>query len=160
MNQALHRKTNIIRRILLSLGSAFVLVSAITQVHGDSPAVPPPWPPPVINIGSTGNVIRGETGAFILFVSPCQLDSGIYVNFSVGGTAIPGVDYVPLVSPVCIGCREGPEAWCAGGIMVKTLPDPRLSSFGHAYGVVVTLEPGLGYVVGEPSSAQMNIIEP
>jgi hypothetical protein len=159
MKQALHTKTKIISKILLSLGSAFVLVSAITQVHGDSPTIPPPWPPPVINIYS-GNVIRGEAGAFILFVSPCQLGGGIYVNFSVGGTAIPGVDYVPLVSPVCIGCGAGPEAWCAGAIPVTTLPRPRPSSFGQDYDVVVTLEPGLGYVVGEPSSAQMNIIEP
>ncbi len=73
MKQALHRKTKIISKMLLNLGLVFVLMSAITQVHGDSPAVPPPWPLPVINIYS-GNVIRGETGAFILFVSPCQLE--------------------------------------------------------------------------------------
>jgi hypothetical protein len=26
-----------------------------------------------------------------------------YVNFSVSGTAIPGVDYIPLVSPAYVG---------------------------------------------------------
>ncbi len=41
-----------------------------------------------------------------------------------------------------------------GTILVKTLPDPR--AFDHqAYSVVVTLEPGLGYALGEPKSAQM-----
>jgi hypothetical protein len=158
MKQALHTKTKIISKILLSLGSAFVFGSASTQVHGDSPAIPPPWPRPVINIYSTGNVTRGETGGFILFISPCRL-GGTYVNFSVSGSAIPGVDYVPLVSPACIGCGEGPEDWCAGGIPVKTLLDPRVSFLPQVYDVVVKLEPGLGYEVGQPNSAQL-IIEP
>jgi hypothetical protein len=149
-------KTKIISKILLSLGLVFVLGSAITQVHGDNPAIPPPLPPPVVNIYG-GYVNRGETGAFVLFISPCR---GAYVNFSVSGTAIPGVDYVPLVSPVCIGgCEgaigDGSGAWCAGLIRVKTLPDPRASSIRQAYSVVVTLEPGLGYAIGEPSSATM-----
>ena len=76
-----------------------------------------------------------------------------YVNFSVSGTAIPGVDYVALVSPAYIG-QPG-----YGVISVKTLPDPRASAIRQAYSVVVTLEPGLGYTIGEPSSAQM-MIEP
>ena len=35
-------KTKIISKLLLSLGLVFVLGGAITQVHGDSPAIPPP----------------------------------------------------------------------------------------------------------------------
>lgn len=76
---------------------------------------------------------------------------GTYVNFSVSGTAIPGVDYVPLVSPTYIG-QSG-----YGVILVQTLPDPRASSLRQPYSVVVTLEPGAGYAVGEPGSAQMMI---
>ena len=74
---------------------------------------------------------------------------GMYVNFKVSGTAIPGVDYVLLVSPAYIG-RSG-----YGVILVKTLPDPRGSSFRQAYSVIVTLEPGAGYAVGAASSATM-----
>jgi hypothetical protein len=44
---------------------------------------------------------------------------GMYVNFSVNGTAIPGVDYLPLVSPAYIG-QKG-----YGVILVQTLPDPQ-----------------------------------
>jgi hypothetical protein len=138
-------KTNIISKILLTLGLAFVLGSAIPQVHGDIPAIP------VITIHSTGDVTRGKTGSFVLDMNPRLVFGGTWVNFSVSGTAIPGVDYVPLVSPAYIG-QSG-----YGVILVQTLPDPRGSSFRRAYSLVVTLEPGAGYALGAPRSAQMMI---
>ena len=75
---------------------------------------------------------------------------GTYVNFSVSGIAIPGVDYVPLVSGLhrTIRLRSNPG---------PNLADPRASSLRQPYSVVVMLEPGAGYAVGEPSSAQMMI---
>jgi len=106
---------------------------------------------PVITISSTGDVIRGKTGSFVLSMKPQVLLGGTYVNFSVSGTAIPGVDYVPLVSPTYIG-QSG-----YGVILVQTLADRRGSASRQSYSVVVTLEPGPGYAVGQPSSAQMMI---
>ena len=138
-------KTKIIGKILLGLGLMFVLVGAITQVHGDSPAIP------VVTINSTGDVTRGKIGSFVLEMRPPVTFGGVYVNFSVSGTAVPGVDYVSLVSPTYVGGTG------YGVILVETLPDPRGSSFRRAYSVVVTLEPGLGYAVGEPKSAKMMI---
>ena len=44
---------------------------------------------------------------------------GMYVNFSVSGTAVAGVDYVALVSPAYIG-QSG-----YGVIQIQTLPDPQ-----------------------------------
>src|SRR6266542_3903541 len=41
-----------------------------------------------------------------------------------------------------------------GTILVTTLPDPRAFN-RQAYSVVITLEPGLGYALGIPSSATM-----
>jgi hypothetical protein len=149
-------KTKIISKMLLSLGLAFVLVSAIPQVHGGSApssayaTSPQDEELPVVTIQSTGNVTRGTIGSFVLHMVP-GMPRGTYVNFSVSGTAIPGVDYVPLVSPAYIG-QSG-----YGVILVQTLPDPRASFSRQAYSVVVTLEPGLGYAVGQPSSAQMMI---
>jgi len=102
-----------------------------------------------MTIHSTGDVKRGRTGSFVLNMTPPVMFGGTYVNFSVSGTAIPGVDYVPLVSPAYVG-QSG-----YGVILVQTLPDPRTSSIRQAYDVVVTLEPGLGYALGEPRSAQM-----
>ena len=137
-------KTKIISKILLSLGLMFVLGSAITQVHGEDQKLP------VVTIHSTGDVTRGKTGSFVLDMKPRLMFGATYVNFTVSGTAIPGVDYVPLVSPAYIG-QSG-----YGVILVQTLPDPRGFS-RQSYSVVVTLKSGLGYAVGQPSTAQMMI---
>jgi hypothetical protein len=106
---------------------------------------------PVITIHTTDNVSRGKIGAFVLSVNTKILLATTFANFSVSGTAIPGVDYTPLVPPAVIG-QSG-----LGVILVKTLPDPRASAGRQAESIVVTLKPGLGYAVGEPSSAQMFI---
>ena len=135
-------KTKIISKILLSLGLVFVLGSAITQVHAGEQL-------PVITIHSTDNVTRGKTGSFVLDMKPVTMFGATYVNFSVSGMAIRGVDYVALVSPAYIG-QSG-----YGVIQVQTLPDPRASSSRQAYSVVVTLERGAGYAVGAPNSATM-----
>jgi hypothetical protein len=139
-------KTKIISKMPLSLGLVFVLASAITQVRGDSPEIPSPGQLPVVSIHSTGDVTRGKTGSFVLVMGQQAPDKGYfpyypYVNFSVSGTAIPGVDYVALASPAYVG----PDGY--GVILVKTLPDPRGSFSRQAYTVVVTLEPGLGYTL-------------
>ena len=139
-------KTKMISRILLSLGLVFVLGSAITQVRGSQDEQLP-----IITIHGTGDVTRGKTGSFVLNMTPPMIPGGGYVNFSVSGTAIPGVDYVTPVSPVYVG----PSGY--GVILVQTLPDPRGSYIRRFYSVVVTLEPGAGYALGTPSSAQMMI---
>ena len=144
MKQPVHMKTRIISKILVSLGLVFVFGSAITQVRGEDDTLP------VITIHSAGDVTRGKTGSFVLNMNPVVF-GGMYVNFSVSGTGIPGVDYVPLASPAHIG-QSG-----YGVILVQTLPDRRGPSSRQSYSVVVTLEPSPGYAVGEPKSAQMMI---
>ena len=150
-------KTKPLSKILLSLGLAFVLVSASPQMRGGNeasssyPASSEDVKLPVVTIHSTGDVTRGKTGSFVLHMKPAVPFGGSYVNFSVSGTAIPGVDYVALVSPAYIG----PSGY--GVIQVHTLPDPRASSIHRSYSVVVTLENGAGYALGAPSSVQMMI---
>jgi hypothetical protein len=104
---------------------------------------------PVITIRSTDNVTRGKIGSFVLNMNPAFMLGGMYVNFSVSGTASPGVDYVSLVSPAYIG-QSG-----YGTILIQTLLDRRGSANRQSYTVVVTLKPGAGYAVGAPSSATM-----
>jgi len=104
---------------------------------------------PYITIHSAGDITRGKTGSFVLDMKPALVLGGMFVNFSVSGTAIPGVDYVPPVSPAYIG-QAG-----YGVILVQTLPDRRGSFFRQAYSVVVTLESGAGYSIGAPSSATL-----
>ena len=103
----------------------------------------------VITVHSTDNVTRGKIGSFVLNMTPALMLGGMYVNFSVSGTATPGVDYVVLACPAYIG-QSG-----FGVIQVQTLADPRGSSIRQAYSVVITLKDGAGYSVGKPSSATM-----
>ena len=150
-------KTKSMSKILLSLGLVLVLGSAITQVRGDSQVIQPPPGQLVVTIHSTGDVTRGKTGSFVVDMRQStssemtQSPYFPYVNFKVSGTAIPGVDYVALVSPT----EVGPDGY--GVILVKTLPDPRGPFNRQSYSVVVTLESGLGYALGAPSSAKMMI---
>jgi len=110
---------------------------------------------PVIQVYSTDNVIRGKTGTFVLRMNmKSALASGaaiggMYVNFSVSGTAQNGVDYKLLTSPAYIS-RSG-----YGVIQIETLADPRGSAFNQAYSVEITLKAGAGYAVGKSSSAIM-----
>jgi hypothetical protein len=90
-------KTKIISKIILTLTLVFVLGSAITHVHGatqgSSPSVtgPPDRQFPVVTIHSTDNVTRGAIGTFVLSENSKILLATTFVNFSVSGTAIPGV---------------------------------------------------------------------
>src|SRR5690242_895324 len=94
--------TKVTGKILLSLGLIFVLGSGITQVRGGSSSSDDVQRP-VLTIQSTGDVARGEIGSFVLDMKPDIFLGGAYVNFSVSGTAIPWVDYVPMVSPAYVG---------------------------------------------------------
>ena len=132
-------------------GPNYQLATASSEASSADSTSPEDVQMPVITIHSTGDVSRGKTGSFVLDMKPALMFGGTFVNFSVSGTGIPGVDYVPLVSPAYIG-QAG-----FGVILVQTLPDPRASSPRRAYSVVVTLEAGAGYAIGAPRSAQMMI---
>src|SRR5436190_17584503 len=56
---------------------------------------------PVVSIHSAGNVLRGKTASFVLDMKPAVLFGGMYVTFSVGGTAVAGVDYVEIGRASC-----------------------------------------------------------
>jgi hypothetical protein len=132
------------------------IVQAAPRPEGGPTRPPPPNEnseaipeSPVITVHSTDNVTRGKTGSFVLNMQSVRLLGGMYVNFSISGTAVAGVDYVQPLSPAYIG-QSG-----YGAILVQTLPDPRGLGNSQSRSVVVTLEPGLGYVIGAPSSATM-----
>ena len=148
-------KTKIIKNLVLSLGLVFVLGSAITQVRGQT--VPPGQQLLVATIHSSGDVNRGKTGSFVVDMrQTTSSGSGYlpyypYVNFSVSGTAINGVDYVAIASPAQVGASG------YGVILIKTLPNPRGSGNLQSYSVVLTLTSGLGYALGQPMTAKMLI---
>jgi hypothetical protein len=182
-NRITNMKTKIISKILLTLGLVLVLGSAVTPVHGgtqpsSASVIGPPDQLPVVNIntvnvsglpnasgfsGSVEVVARGQIGVFVLSQKAQIPLATTFVNFKVSGSAIPGVDYVALVPPASIGPSPTATSLTTavgfGVILVKTLPDPRASVIRKAQSVVVTLEPGPGYAVGQPSSAEI-LIQP
>jgi hypothetical protein len=147
---------------IVFIAIAFALAFALAPVSkaAISPQGGPTYPPPnervsdspegenlpVVTIHSAGNILRGKTGSFVLDMKPVVMFGATFVKFSVSGTAVAGVDYVPLLSPAYIG-QSG-----YGVISIATLPDPRAASSRQAYSVVVTLEPGLGYTLGGATS--------
>src|SRR6476646_80420 len=116
-------KTEMIREILFTLGLVFALGSAVTPVHGgtqpsSASVIGPPDQAPVVNIntvnvsglanasgfnGSIEVVTQGQIGVFVLSQKAQIPLATTFVNFKVSGTAIPGVDYVPLGSLASIG---------------------------------------------------------
>ena len=141
---------------IILIAIAFALAFALAPVTKAAQS-PVQWPPPstgtegenlpVVTIHSTGNILRGKTGSFVLDMKPALMFGGMYVNFKVSGTAVAGVDYVAFLSPAYIG-QSGYAV-----ISFATLRDPRAGSSRQAYSVVVTLEPGLGYALGAQNSA-------
>ena len=151
--------------IAFALAFALAPVTKAAPSPGGGPTHPPPNESvdsaystspdavelPVITIHSAGNVFRGKTGSFVLEMKPALMFGAMYVNFKVSGTAIAGVDYVLLVSPAYVG-QSG-----YGVISLATLPDPRAQSFHQAYSVVVTLQPGAGYALGNATGGASSV---
>jgi hypothetical protein len=102
---------------------------------------------PVISVYATDNVIRGKTGTFVLKMEPTQMLGGTWVFFSLSGTAVQGVDYKLVASPVYIS-QTG-----YGTIQIETLPNLRDSFSLESYTVVVTLTDGAGYRLSDASSS-------
>jgi hypothetical protein len=106
---------------------------------------------PVITIHSTGDVTRGKDR----FIRP--EDGSRHVRWNVCKLLF----LTAQLSQELITYRLSPPAYVGpsgfGVIMVQTLPDLRASSIRQSYSVVVTLEPGPGYTVGQPSSARIMI---
>ena len=140
--------------IAFALAFALAPFTNAAPSPGGGPTHPPPNTSvddenlPAISIHSAGNILRGKTGTFIVEMKPALMLGGMYVNFSVSGTAVAGVDYTPFLSPAYVG-QSGYAV-----ISFATLPNPRAgSASSQAYSVVVKLEPGLGYALGESKSA-------
>ena len=143
-------KNRNIRFTAMLFGFVFALALS-AQAANDAAA-------PNVTIHSTGDVNRGKTGYFVIAMKSLASASqatpslvGTYVKFSVSGSAIPGVDYVALVSPAFVGSTG------YAVIAIKTLADPRGSFNQQAYSVGITLESAPGYSVSQPSSAKMLI---
>ena len=83
-------------------GGPIPSLAANPRVTANSEAIPEGENRPVITIhSSTDSVTRGKTGSFVLDMHPLMF-GGMYVNFSLSGSAVAGVDYVQPLSPAYI----------------------------------------------------------
>lgn len=116
---------------------AFEYQEAVTVVASDADAHEAPGE------GDDG------TGTFT-FTRP-NSDGPLTVNYTVGGTATSGDDYAPL---------SGTATFADGELTTTATVDPVADELAEDdETVVVTIQPGLNYVVGTPSSATVTIVD-
>jgi hypothetical protein len=110
-------------------------------------------PLPVVTIAATiPSVVEnsGGVGRFTVTRSVVT-NADLTVNFSVGGSAGPGVDYVALTSPATI-----PAGAASATLDVAPMDDPTAEPSDT---VIITVTSGAGYVVGAPASATVTILD-
>ena len=90
----------------------------------------------------------GDPGELAIQLSAPAPPSGITLDYAIGGTAVPGVDYQALSGNVYIPVGQN----------LAVVPvNPIATYSGDDKSVVATLEPGVGYQVGSPSSATVTL---
>jgi len=125
------------------------LVGSVTSVVARLTVVPLPAVSIVAtdpNAAETGP----QPGTFTVTRSVVT-NTPLAVNFSIGGPAANGVDYVALFSPVTIPANAASAPICVTPI------DDSVSEFPES--VVCTIQPGAGYVLGAPPSATVTIAD-
>ena len=111
---------------------------------------PPPAPPTVTVTATTPSASEAGpvNGVFTITRSDIS-QTALIVNYSVGGTATPGTDYVALSGSVAI-----PAGAAGATVTVVPIDDTALENNET---VVLALRPVSSYVVGTPSSATVTI---
>ncbi|MEI6234080.1 MAG: protease pro-enzyme activation domain-containing protein [Planctomycetota bacterium] len=111
--------------------------------------VPPPPSASIVTTNATADANALTTGSFTVTISSIQT-TDVAVNFTLGGTASSGADYMSI----------GVSATILAGSMTATiLVTPKFNSFSSASkSLTVTLTTGSGYVVGAPDSASVTIL--
>jgi outer membrane autotransporter protein len=92
-----------------------------------------------------------DTGELTVNLNAPASEGGLIVDYAVGGTASTQEDYTALSGSVSI-----PEGQTSATITVTPIDDTVLEGTET---VVVTLESGIGYEVGSPDSATVNILD-
>ena len=112
-------------------------------------APPAPMTVSVSASPSTANEAGPADGAFIVRRSEATA-SALVVNVAIGGTAIAGSDYQPILTVVTI-----PPDALSVAVPVTPIDDPTIEVNES---VVLTLGAGTGYLVGTPSTATVSIV--
>lgn len=117
---------------------------------------------------ATGNILNDDVPTATISVSPASVSedgaanlvytvaldqatpSALSINFTVGGTATSGTDYVAVSSPLAIAAGA-----TSGTIIIDPIADSTIEANET---VVITLVAGGNYAVGTPSSATGTIL--
>ena len=105
----------------------------------------------VVATDGTTSELGGDP-ARVTFVRSGDSSFAVTVNYTLGGTASNGVDYVTLSGSVAI-----PAGATTNSVVITALPD---SVAEGNESIVLTLAPGTGYGIGAQSSATVTITEP
>jgi hypothetical protein len=109
-------------------------------------------PLPVATIAPVTPAADEDSGTSATFrVSLDQLSSGLTVNYSIGGSAQNGVDYVSLPGSVTIPANQ------TSALITITPIDDLLPE--STEDVIITLAAGTGYTVGNNASATVTIVD-
>src|SRR5262245_11989822 len=107
---------------------------------------------PTVTVGAMSpNASEPSTnGSFVFTRAWPDVSYPLTVNYSVAGIATSGVDYTALTGSVTIAANQT----MSSAVNVAVIDD---SAIEGTETVIVTVEPGSGYVIGNPSSATVSI---
>jgi hypothetical protein len=104
----------------------------------------------VVAADDTASEVGGDTGTFIITRSGSTAQP-LTVNYALGGSALHGVDYLPLPGTLVI-----PAGSSMGSVTITPIDD----AIGEPTQTVsLQIRSGAGYVAGEPSNATINILD-
>ncbi len=108
---------------------------------------------PSVTLAATVPTVTAGTGAQGVFTLtlPAPLDHDVIVNFTIKGTAANGTDYVQLKTTKKIKAGKT-------GKPIKVTPLGVGAGTGVKRTVVLTLQPGDGYLVGTPGKVKVKIV--
>jgi len=116
----------------------------VTITDNDDPPSPPAPPTPVVSFAAASSTAEEDAGTqnVVVNLSPAP-QSGITLNYSVGGTATPGADFTRLSGTVAV------SSGTRSVNIPVTIIDDEIDDGGET--VVLTLQGGTDYTLGKPS---------
>jgi hypothetical protein len=131
--------------------SGYVVANAVRFVPLGGIATPPTPVVEIVASDAVASEFGGNTGRFSVVLPNGAVTSPVTVNYTVGGTAQAGVDYLALPGNVTIP---------AGAVATNILVVPRGDSLAaNQASVVVTLVSSTNYVLTNLSAATVQILD-
>ncbi len=137
--------------LTITSGTGYVVGSPASATINISSEDVAPNPPSVSIVASDAYAAESplDTGSFNIVLNEVNTGAAITVNFSIGGTASPGIDYTSFSGSVTFNTGQQSQT-----IIITPINDTEVE---NSETVVLTLTSGTGYTVGTPSSAIVNI---